>query len=75
MRYWMPLFAILSLTGCVTAQQTAQEADDAKCRSYGVPKGSPEYVQCRMLLDQQRADRRLVGSTGLIGTLQNLSER
>src|SRR5690349_9076074 len=54
------------LTGCAEyeAQQRAQaqaEAnaiaanEDATCRSYGVEPGSPGYVQCRMNLQNQRA--------------------
>jgi len=39
-----------------TARAQAQAArDDAQCQSYGVAPGSPDYVQCRMNLDNQRA--------------------
>jgi hypothetical protein len=43
------------------AQAQAQAAaavaanDDAQCRSYGAEPGSPSYIQCRMNLDNQRA--------------------
>jgi hypothetical protein len=55
----------LALAGCANeaeqrAQAQAQAAainanDDAKCRSYGVEPGSPGYVQCRMNMDNLRA--------------------
>jgi hypothetical protein len=38
------------------AQAAAQAAsDDAQCQSYGAAPASPVYVQCRMNLDNQRA--------------------
>jgi hypothetical protein len=38
------------------AQAAATAAsDDAQCRSYGAEPGSPSYIQCRMNLDNQRA--------------------
>ena len=38
------------------AQAAANAAsDDAQCRSYGAEPGSPSYIQCRMNLDNQRA--------------------
>ena len=55
----------LALSGCVTAEQMAAQraeftaqvatADDSECRSYGAEPGTPVYVQCRMIKDQQRA--------------------
>ena len=54
-----------TLIGCAEyeAQQREEEragaqvrmADDAQCRSDGVEPGSPGYTQCRMNLDNQRA--------------------
>jgi hypothetical protein len=54
-----------TLIGCAEyeAQQRVEEraraqarmADDAQCRSDGVEPGSPGYAQCRMNLDNQRA--------------------
>jgi hypothetical protein len=58
MRYWMPLLAVLSLTGCKTIDEANMDRDDAKCLSYGVQKGSPHYVECRLQLEQQRAANR-----------------
>jgi hypothetical protein len=51
----------LALTGCSTPEELAAQraqiaaADDSECRSYGAEQGTPVYVQCRMLKDQQRA--------------------
>ena len=56
MIYRMMLIAVvLGLAGCKTAEQVQSE-HDAQCQSYGVARGSPPYVECRMRLDQQRAD-------------------
>jgi hypothetical protein len=55
----------LALSGCVTAEELAAQraeftaqvasADDSECRSYGAEQGTPVYVECRMIKDQQRA--------------------
>jgi hypothetical protein len=37
--------------------EEAIEQDDAYCRSIGAVKGTPEYMNCRMTLQQQRSDR------------------
>jgi hypothetical protein len=50
-----------ALSGCATPEELAAQraqvaaADDSECRSYGAEQGTPVYVQCRMLKDQQRA--------------------
>ena len=54
----------LALSGCVTAEEMAAQraefkaqiatADDSECRSYGAEQGTPVYVQCRMVKEQQR---------------------
>jgi hypothetical protein len=55
------------------AQAAANAAsDDAQCRSYGAEPGSPSYIQCRMNLDNQRAqvaasDRAIALQTKLRG--------
>lgn len=66
------LLALL-LGGCVTQEQRVAH-DDAQCLSYGVPKSSPAYVECRMRLDQQRATQRAVNSTGAIGVVVNAAQ-
>jgi hypothetical protein len=46
---------LLVLTACATAPQpTAEQVDDAQCRSYGAQPGTQAYFQCRMAKDQQR---------------------
>lgn len=56
----------LAVAGCAAYQQRQLEqaqaqaaaqaaSDDAQCQSYGAIPGSPVYVQCRMNLDNQRA--------------------
>jgi len=67
---------VIPLAGCVTAEQQIA-LDDTKCQSYGVPKGSPAYVQCRGQLDQNRAmvqsSERFGNSGGLVGFLERQS--
>lgn len=58
MRYWMPLFAVLSLAGCKTIQDAQDARDDERCLTYGVAKGSPGYVDCRTNLQRGRDIRR-----------------
>lgn len=59
-------FLLLVLGGCAQyeAQQQAEasaraqaaaSSDDAQCRSYGTAPGSSGYIQCRMNLDNLRA--------------------
>jgi hypothetical protein len=55
------LLLALFLSGCMTAQEQAQNiaaSDDADCRSYGAQPGSDAYYQCRMAKDQQRQQTR-----------------
>ena len=53
------------------AQQAAAVAanDDAQCRSYGAAPGSQVYIQCRMNLDNQRAQMRTALASQLIGRM------
>lgn len=63
----------------MTNQDQRIAADDAQCLSYGVAKGSPDYVTCRARLDQQRSDRRAAQgfgqSGGLVGAIERASDR
>lgn len=72
MRYWVALFAILSLAGCKTIEQVVGDADDAKCRAYGALKGTPEYTQCRVALDTSRQNAAATASVGHAINNQNL---
>lgn len=69
----------LALTGCMTNQDQRIAADDTQCLSYGVTKGSPDYIACRARLDQQRSDRRAAQgfgqSGGLVGALERANDR
>jgi hypothetical protein len=66
--------ALSLLTGCVTSEQRIAQ-DDTQCLSYGVPKGSPAYVQCRMKLDENRANLQAAASFGNSGGLIGFIER
>ncbi len=51
----MVLAGALLLQGCVTADEQAAE-DNRVCLSYGLERGSPQYVECRRsLMDDRRA--------------------
>ena len=66
-RFVMLAVGCVVLSSCTHYQQgeTAAKAeaeaqaqgrkDDAQCRSYGFQSESPDYVQCRMNIDNQRA--------------------
>jgi hypothetical protein len=67
------LFALpclLLLVGCQTTEERLA-ADDKQCQTYGVQPGSPGYVQCRLQLDQQHANQRLLNSTSPVGFVVN----
>jgi hypothetical protein len=59
------IFLTLPLCACVTEEQKEaknraalakiEAEDDAYCQSYGVAKGSPDYVSCRNNQTQVRA--------------------
>jgi hypothetical protein len=42
-----------ALSGCLTPEEQ-MAADDGKCRNFGAVPGSPEYLQCRMFVEQER---------------------
>lgn len=47
------LLGLLLLSGCISREEIDAN-DDARCSSYGLKYGTPEYAQCRMGVDQQR---------------------
>ncbi len=80
-RIGMAAGAVLSLTGCVQTMEQRIAADDAKCQSYGVAKGSQPYIECRMLLDKGRSDVRASerfasggGNGGVIGAIMSAGQ-
>lgn len=51
-------------------QAQAQAAqDNAQCSSYGAAPGSQAYIQCRMNLDNQRAQMRAALASQLMGRM------
>ena len=56
------------------AQAEAQAAginanDDGKCQSFGAAPGSQAYIQCRMNLDNQRAQMRQMIAGALVNNM------
>jgi hypothetical protein len=52
-----PALLCLVLAACATADEIRlqqEQADNAKCTSYGAHVGEPAYVQCRAQLDAAR---------------------
>lgn len=74
----LSLAAFLLLTGCITSQQDQIAADDTKCLSYGVQKGSDQYVACRAQLDRNRAEitasERFARGGGIVGAVQRANQ-
>ena len=71
MRKIIPFIILAAITGPAQAfdlfhqEPTAAEtaaADDATCRSYGVARGSNNYVACRMNLANNRASQGIIDS-------------
>ena len=70
----------LMLAGCAQYNQYQQEQaqaeaanvaanDDGQCRSYGAAPGSQAYIQCRMNIDNQRAQTRAALGAALMGRM------
>ena len=62
----LALLCVLALGGCAALEQQQRDqaiaqvfaeatADDAQCKGSGATEGTPMYVQCRMNLNDQRA--------------------
>jgi len=49
--------------------QAIAASDDAQCQSYGAVPGSQEYIQCRMNLDNQRAQMRQMIAGQIVGNM------
>jgi hypothetical protein len=61
MRVLIAMVALLTLSGCMTAQERAEQVqaknasqDDQSCRSYGAAPGTPAYITCRTQLQSAR---------------------
>jgi len=66
------------LSGCVHTGEEVANADDTKCRSYGIQPGTQPYVQCRMQLDHDRSTRQtannLSNGGGIIGAIRSATQ-
>jgi hypothetical protein len=69
MRTIAVVIGFFALSGCaqyeaqrqaeaIAQAQAIDSNDDSRCQSYGAPRGSQNYVQCRMNLDNQHAQER-----------------
>jgi hypothetical protein len=62
----------LTLGGCagsmvgdaIAGPEKVAARDDAYCQSIGAAKGTPQYMNCRMTLTQQRSDRASAALSG-----------
>lgn len=75
MKVILLIAVIAALAGCKTnaerlAERTAE--DDAKCKSYGMQFGTPQFADCRMKLDQMREARALQDYADQQRTLDNI---
>ena len=70
----MKIFVILTsilFISCEMAEYEAKQrqkemtADNNTCLSYGFSKGTNDYAQCRMLLDQDRKQRKAQASNAM----------
>ena len=75
----VPILALLLLAGCANQlpwsdpqpKADGAVADDAKCRSYGLQPGTPEFEKCLTKLADQRAQADYNERAALSGRLQN----
>jgi hypothetical protein len=72
----VPMLVALFLAGCAGHSPEAQTPpglaaqDDAKCQSYGLQPGTPEYDKCRAKLADQRTQAEFNDRAALAGRLQ-----
>jgi hypothetical protein len=70
------ILAVILLAGCAThspdadAQAQGAAADDAKCKSYGLTPGTPEFEKCLSKLADQRAQAETDSRAGVASRLQ-----
>ena len=75
---WLLIAAALLLAGCAThspelekqAEADAVAKDAAKCQSYGLQPGNPEYEKCLTQLADKRAQAETNNRAALGGRLQ-----
>lgn len=56
MRFLFIFFVSFYLAACASPAQIAQEHDQW-CKSIGAAPGSSDYMQCRLIVEQQRQNR------------------
>jgi hypothetical protein len=66
MRIFCAFVFIFPSSACASPEQIAMQ-QDAYCSSIGAPAGSPDYTQCRLIVEQQRQNQ-MIASTNLMAT-------
>ena len=64
-KYSLILFMVLAISGCLGTEGLRQQ-DTAKCTSYGLRVGTPQFAQCMMQMEKgrDRAQECLITSLG-----------
>lgn len=69
MRVLAVFIGFIALSGCASyqaeRQATQNQADGAKCESFGAVRGSLPYVQCMVEMDNQRAANQRAAVAGV----------
>lgn len=65
----MVVVAGLACARCAPTVEEVAAFDDGVCKSYGATFGSPAYIQCRTLRDQQRMAGAQAADAALLGSL------
>jgi hypothetical protein len=75
MRPLMIFIGLLAFSGCAQyrAERQAEQnqADGAKCESFGAIRGTAPYIQCMVDMDNQRAANRRAAIAGVQQSLQS----
>lgn len=74
MRILTIFVGFLALSGCsqyrAERQAEQNQADGAKCESFGAARGSVPYIQCMVEMDNQRAANRRAAVAGVQQSIQ-----
>lgn len=75
MRVLAVFIGFLTLSGCAQYQAERQaeqnQADGAKCESFGAVRGTVPYIQCMVDMDNQRQTNRRAAVAGIQQSLQS----
>ena len=74
MRLAIFLLGLLSLTGCagsplgdaIASPEVLAQRDDTYCRSIGAVPGTQDYMNCRLTVTQNRANKLAAANAGLL---------